>query len=70
MTGQTTARAVLELRPGDQVLQPGGAWFTVAGRPRPSRGPVVTWPYVGGSTGSAQWLALVECRPARTGAST
>jgi hypothetical protein len=58
-------RSVIALRPGDQVRQPSGAWLTVAARPRPNpRGPRLTWHYVGGSTGTADWLARVPCRPA------
>jgi hypothetical protein len=65
-------RPALELCPGDQVRQPSGAWLTVAARPRPNpRGPHITWPYLGGSTGTADWLDCVPCRPAhdRKGAS-
>jgi hypothetical protein len=58
-------RPVLELRPGDQVRHSSGAWLTVATRPQPSpRWASVTWSYLGGSTGSANWLARVPCRPA------
>ncbi|MDX2700337.1 hypothetical protein [Streptomyces ipomoeae] len=58
-------RPVLALRPGDRVRQPSGAWLTVAARPRPNpRGPRLTWHYVGGSTGTADWLAYVPCLPA------
>lgn len=58
-------RPVLDLRPGDEVRQPSGAWFTVASRPKASpRGSSLTWSYLGGSTASANWLAHVTCRPA------
>ncbi|WP_200302278.1 hypothetical protein [Streptomyces adelaidensis] len=61
-------RPVLALRPGDEVRQDGGAWFTVARRPLPrGSGAEVTWPYVGGRAGHAPWLATVECRPAAEG---
>ena len=60
-------RPVLGLRPGDQVRQPSGAWFTVATRPKASpRGSSLTWSYLGGSTSSADWLDRVTCRPHRT----
>jgi hypothetical protein len=56
-------RPVLDLHPGDEVLQPSGAWLTVAGRPQPApRGSVLDWPYEGGSTGHADWLDRVEVR--------
>lgn len=59
---------VLDLRPGDQVRQPSGAWLTVARRPAASpRGSDLTWPYIGGSTGRADWLDRVLCRRAGTG---
>lgn len=61
-------RAVLDLRPGDQVRHPSGAWFTVATRPTASpRGSALTWTYLGGSTGRADWLDTVPCRPAPEG---
>lgn len=68
----TPTRPALDLRPGDQVRQPCGAWFTVATRPQPSsRWARVTWSYLGGSTGTANWLARVPCRPAhRKGATS
>lgn len=57
---------VLDLRPGDEVRHPSGAWLTVAARPAASpRGSVLTWPYIGGSVGRADWLDQVICRPAR-----
>ena len=60
---------VLDLRPGDQVRQPTGDWFTVATRPKANpRGSVLTWSYLGGSTGRADWLDHIPCRPARQGA--
>ncbi len=66
MSGLTT-RLVLDLRPGDQVRQPSGAWLTVAARPQPNpRGPALTWRYLGGSTGRADWLDRVPCRPAHS----
>ncbi|MDX3507423.1 hypothetical protein PV755_00550 [Streptomyces caniscabiei] len=63
---------VLDLRPGDEVRQPSGAWLTVASRPKASpRGSVLTWSYLGGSIASADWLARVPCRPAhRKGAAS
>ncbi|MDX2667426.1 hypothetical protein [Streptomyces stelliscabiei] len=62
-------RPAPDLRPGDQVRQPCGAWFTVATRPRASRsGAVLSWFYEGGSRGRAHWLAELPCRPARAGA--
>ena len=65
-------RPVLDLRPGDEVRQPSGAWLTVATRPQASpRGSVLTWSYLGGSTASADWLDRVPCRPAhRKGATS
>lgn len=58
-------RPVLQLRPGDQVRHPSGAWLTVAARPQPDpHGPHITWPYIGGTRGRADWLASVRCRPA------
>lgn len=61
-------RPVLDLRPGDEVRQPSGAWLTVAARPQPTpRGSTLDWPYLSGSTGHADWLDQVECRPARAG---
>ena len=63
---------VLDLRPGDRVRHSSGAWLTVAARPAASpRGSVLTWSYIGGSVGRADWLARVICRPAhrRKGAS-
>ena len=60
---------VLDLRPGDQVRQPTGDWFTVATRPKANpRGSVLTWSYLGGSTGRADWLDHIPCRPVRQGA--
>lgn len=57
---------VLELRPGDEVLAPSGAWLTVATRPRASHGgAVITWFYLDGVYGRAHWLAEVPCRPAQ-----
>ena len=59
---------VLDLRPGDQVRQPSGAWWTVARRPIPrGSGAEVTWPYLGGRAGYASWLARVPCRRAAAG---
>lgn len=59
-------RPVLDLRPGDQVRQSSGAWLTVAARPQASpRGSTLTWSYLSGSTGHADWLDQVHCRPAR-----
>lgn len=61
-------RPVLDLRPGDEVRQPSGAWLTVATRPTASpRGSALTWSYLGGSTGRADWLDTVPCRPAPEG---
>lgn len=63
---------VLDLRPGDEVHDPSGAWLTVATRPYPNRsGAVLTWFYRDGIRGRAHWLAQLPCRPAnrRKGAS-
>lgn len=63
---------VLDLRPGDEVRDPSGMWLTVATRPYATRsGEFLTWFYLDGIAGRANWLAEVLCRPAhrRKGAS-
>lgn len=70
-TATAATHPVLDLRPGDQVRQPCGAWLTVATRPQASQsGSVLFWFYEGGSTGRADWLDQVGCRPARTDTTT
>ncbi|GAQ61924.1 hypothetical protein [Streptomyces scabiei] len=64
-------RPALDLRPGDQVRQPCGDWFTVATRPKASRtGGSLRWFYEGGRVGVAHWLAELPCRPARPDTTT